>query len=85
MERNNLIRAEILFQHYALRLPLTATQIHRECRKRRLDYTPGEIRAEEKFLRSAGLLEAAAQGASTEAAYEISAAGVTAYEQTYAA
>jgi hypothetical protein len=85
MERNNLIRAEILFQLYALRLPLTASQIHRECRKRRLDYTLTEIQAEQRFLRSDAMIEHVANPGSTEQAYDITATGVRHYEQTYAA
>ena len=85
-DRNDAIRKEVLFQHYALKgVPLGAAQIERECRKNGMDFARGEIAEAQQFMADDGLLVAINAPGTTAKLWRINSAGVRHYEQTYAA
>lgn len=85
-DRNDSIRKEVLFQHYALKsVPLGAAQIERECRKNAMDFTRAEIAEAQQFLCDDGLIVEAKPPGTTARLYRINSNGVRHYEQTYAA
>lgn len=86
MNRQDQIRKEILFQAYALRpLPVTATRIHRECKKQQMDYAVPEISRELPFLVGDGLLQSQPMPGVTEDHYVITSQGVRHYEKHFSA
>jgi len=86
MSRADDIRKEILLQLYAVRpLALSAERLARDARKNDYDYSATEIARELVFLADTGLLVAVASPATTARYHRITAAGVTHYEQNYAA
>ncbi|MDX1951496.1 MAG: hypothetical protein SFY81_04890 [Verrucomicrobiota bacterium] len=85
MTRTDAIRKEILFQLFACRpVPLTASTIHKSCRKERLDFSETEIKREFVFLHDDGLIKPEAERGSAEEPYRITAEGVRVYETKYA-
>lgn len=86
MTRQDEIRKEILFQAYARRpLPISASVIHRECRKQQMDFTLADIAREMPFMAGEQLIAPHAMPGVTELHYTISAAGVRHYEQNFLA
>ena len=83
--RNDEIRKEVLFQHWAIKAPLCAAEIHRECQKRRMDYSHQECREAQEFLADDGLLSAVQMPGSSAQFFRINSNGQRHYEQTYAA
>jgi hypothetical protein len=80
------IRKEILFQAYARRpLALTASSVHRQCRKEQMDCSLSQIARELPFLVGERLLQIRNVPGVTEAHYEITSEGVRHYEQNFAA
>lgn len=86
MSRENDIRKEVLMQLYAVRpLQLSAARLARDARKAGYNYAESEIVRELYFLTDSGLINSATQPGTTEMVYRINAAGVTHYEQNFAA
>jgi hypothetical protein len=84
MSRPNDIRQEILFQAYALRpIAISAPTVHRECRKRRIDYSELEITRELPFLVGEKLLTAVRVPGITEKSFEITSEGIRHYEENF--
>lgn len=84
MKRTDEIRKEILFQAYGLRpLPVTAAQMHRACRKARMDFSEIEIDRELPFLVGEKLMERVAEPGVTEKHFTITSAGIRHYEENF--
>lgn len=84
--RNDSIRKEVLFQHYALKgVPLAAAQIERECRKQSMDFSRSEIADAQQFLADDGLLVFVNAPGTSAKLWRITSNGQRHYEQTYAA
>jgi hypothetical protein len=86
MSRENDIRKEVLMQLYAVRpLALSAARLARDARKAGYDYSEREIARELVFLADSGFITSATQPGTTDMANRINSAGVTHYEQNFAA
>lgn len=85
MSRQDEIRKEILFQAYALRpLPVSASKIHKRCRKEQMDFSLAEIIRELPFLVGEKILQTKEMPGVTELHYDITSTGVRHYENNFA-
>lgn len=85
-ERNDDIRKEILMQLYAVRpLSLSTKRMARDAAKAGYDYTEADIKREIQFLEDDKITIGEREPGTTGKVYRISAAGVTHYEERYAA